>query len=64
MMTMLVFCGHRVDEMVKVNDGEPDDDYIVGQMVNAYLSKADAPRHSSPLHYWKRERPHCLCLLP
>ena len=34
----------QVDEIVKVNDGEPDDDYIVGQMVNAYLSEANAPR--------------------
>lgn len=38
--------------MMKVHDGEPDDDYIVVQkMVNAYLSETNAPRHSNPLLY-------------
>jgi len=46
----------QVDEMVKVNDGESDDDYIVGQMVNTYLSETNAPWHSSPLLYWKEKQ--------
>ena len=62
MMTLLVFCGYRIDEMVKVNDDEPDNDYIVGQMANACLGKANAPRHSSLLLYWK-ERKASLSLL-
>ena len=42
----------QVDEMMKVHDGERDDDYIVVQkMVNAYLSETNAPRHSNPLLY-------------
>jgi len=42
--------------MVKVNDGEPDDDYIVGQMVIIYLSETNAPWHSSSLLYWKEKK--------
>ena len=47
----------QVDEMMKVHDLEPDDDYIVSQkMVNAYLSESNAPRHSNPLLYWKEKQ--------
>jgi len=47
----------QVDEMVKVHDAEPDDNYKVSQkMVNAYLSEANAPRHSNPLLYWKEKQ--------
>ena len=47
----------QVDEMMKVHDGEPDDDYIVVQkMVNAYLSETNAPQHSNPLLYWKEKQ--------
>ena len=47
----------QVDEMMKVHDFEPDDDYIVSQkMMNAYLSESNASRHSNPLLYWKEKQ--------
>ena len=47
----------QVDEMVKVHDAEPDNDYTISQkMVNAYLSEANAPRHSNPLVYWNEKQ--------
>ena len=43
--------------MVKVHDTEPDNDYTTSQkMVNAYLSEANAHRHSSPVVYWNEKQ--------
>ena len=51
--------------MMKVHDGEPDDDYIVVQkMVNAYLSETNAPGTVTHCYTGKRNRHRGLCLLP